>query len=313
MKAEVIDKLEIPKLQHEDIDISSIIIGERYRKDLGDIESLVDSIRSIGLLQPVGVTNGNELVFGERRLRAFQQLGWLRIPVRRVPVKRIVDGEYAENEIRKDFTPSERVAIAEAVLAEVDERRGGANVDKYPQLTGVKTREVAAEKAGFGSDFTYRQAKSVLATGTPELIEAMDKEEVSISAAAVIAQEDKEIQKRIVAEENMTRAAASLRKAKEELRKAESLPKARPLSDEEKEERKEVFGTQEDRAIDARISEVLEAIEKQPGPTEAVKRIPPTLAHAVDVERIRSAAAWLTDFCDAWEAKDIPAFLKEAA
>ena len=29
-------------------------------------------------------------------------------------VSSILDGEYAENEVRKDFTPSERVAIAKA-------------------------------------------------------------------------------------------------------------------------------------------------------------------------------------------------------
>jgi len=69
-----------------------------------------------------------------------------------------------------------------------------------PQVEpGQKTREIAAEKAGFGSEFTYRQAKSVVAQGTPELIEAMDRGDVSISAAATIAKLPQEEQQAVVA------------------------------------------------------------------------------------------------------------------
>ena len=44
----------------------------------GDLESLADSIRSLGLLQPLTVRrspNGWELVAGERRLRAARLAG----------------------------------------------------------------------------------------------------------------------------------------------------------------------------------------------------------------------------------------------
>jgi len=300
----------LPNIQHEDIDISTIHIGERFRKDLGDIAALADSIKGQGLLQPVGVDRDNNLVFGERRIRAFQSLGWLRIPIRRVNVTSIVEGEYAENEVREDFRPSERVAIAAAVAAEMGNRKGqrtdlAANADKLG-----KTVDVAARKAGFGSAETYERAASVINNGTPELVAAMDSGKVSISAAAIISQEDVEAQKLIVAEGNMKRAAAELRKAKETLKSAEGMPKARSLTVDEKEERQEIFGTSEDRAIDARINDILEAIDAQPSPAEAAKRIPPTLAYAIDASKIRSAAKWLTDFCDEWDAREIPEFLK---
>ena len=43
-------------------------------------------------------------------------------------------------------------------------------VDNYPQFeAGQKTREIAAQKAGFGSEFTYRQAKTVVQNASPEL------------------------------------------------------------------------------------------------------------------------------------------------
>ncbi len=46
------------------------------------------------------------------------------IAVRIVRVSSILAGEYAENEIRKDFTPSERVAIGKASEAEIRNRQG---------------------------------------------------------------------------------------------------------------------------------------------------------------------------------------------
>ena len=42
--------------------------------------------------------------------------------------------------------------------------------------------------------------------------------------------------------------------------------------------------------------EIVERIDEQPTPAEAVRRIPPAARHAVDTAPIRRAAAWLTDF-----------------
>jgi hypothetical protein len=103
----------------------AVHVGERHRKDLGDLESLATSIATEGLLQPIGVTEESVLVFGERRLKAFQEV--LRretIPARVVHVRSITAGEYAENELRKDFTSSERVAIGKALEAELGDRQG---------------------------------------------------------------------------------------------------------------------------------------------------------------------------------------------
>jgi hypothetical protein len=38
------------------IKIRDIKIGNRFRKDLGDIDSLVKTIQDVGLLQPIGIT-----------------------------------------------------------------------------------------------------------------------------------------------------------------------------------------------------------------------------------------------------------------
>ncbi len=60
--------------------VDSIKIGERHRKDYGDITTLAKSIDEIGLLHPVVVTPDGVLIAGARRLRACQMLGWTEIP-----------------------------------------------------------------------------------------------------------------------------------------------------------------------------------------------------------------------------------------
>ena len=108
----------------KEILIKNIKVGNRHRRDMGDIDSLAKSIERQGLLQPIGVTQDNELVFGARRIEAFNILGRTKIPARVVDVTSLVEGEHDENELRKDFTNSERVAIGKAIEEQLGERRG---------------------------------------------------------------------------------------------------------------------------------------------------------------------------------------------
>jgi ParB-like chromosome segregation protein Spo0J len=88
----------------KEIKITDIRVGQRHRRDMGDLTSLAESICQEGLLQPIGVTDRLELVFGERRIRAVRDILKKRtILARIVDVSSILAGEYAENEIRKDF------------------------------------------------------------------------------------------------------------------------------------------------------------------------------------------------------------------
>lgn len=205
----------------------NVIIGERHRRDLGDIHKLAESMGSIGLLHPIVVTPDNRLIAGERRLMAAIQLEWKTIPVRALDIESIVLGEYAENELRKDFTPSERVAIGRAVEGALGERRGrpSEKVDNGPQFQGGhKTRDVAAKRAGFGSGKQYERAKRVVDGGTPELVEKMDCGDVSVSAAAEVARLPQEQQKEIAGLPN-AEIVDKVRELREVRQFRESLPK----------------------------------------------------------------------------------------
>ncbi len=64
--------------------VDSIIVGERHRGDPGDLTPLMESLKRVGLLQPVTITPDGYLICGYRRLEAAKQLGWkiLRVWVR---------------------------------------------------------------------------------------------------------------------------------------------------------------------------------------------------------------------------------------
>src|SRR6266498_4676640 len=98
--------------------IADTKIGERHRRDLGDVASLAANIAEIGLLHPVVVTPDGVLIAGARRIAAAKQLGWTEIAVRIVDLDQIVRGEVAENGHRKDYVPSEIDDIRRALEPE---------------------------------------------------------------------------------------------------------------------------------------------------------------------------------------------------
>lgn len=163
------------------IDLQAVRMGERHRNDLGDLESLKSSLEELGLLQPIGITPDHTLIFGERRLEAARMAGWETIEARVIKIASIVDGELAENDIRKNFTASERVAIAETVAAEIGKRQGErtdlvANATKSQVPDNPEERRtltIAAKKAGFGGARGYRRALAVVraAEEDPEAFE----------------------------------------------------------------------------------------------------------------------------------------------
>jgi ParB family chromosome partitioning protein len=71
---------------HVELDraVGTIVVGERHRRDAGDLTPLMDSMKRVGLLQPVTITPDGYLICGYRRLEAAKRLGWntLRVWVR---------------------------------------------------------------------------------------------------------------------------------------------------------------------------------------------------------------------------------------
>ena len=101
------------------IRINSVIIGTRFRKELGDIASLAKDISETGLLQPIVINQNSELICGVRRIEAFKALGKSEIPAYIVNLDDIIKGEISENTQRKDFSLEEIIQIKKAVEPEI--------------------------------------------------------------------------------------------------------------------------------------------------------------------------------------------------
>ena len=113
------------------------------------------------------------------------RVAWCRVPHRSLVTKIaearvvIVAGEYAENELRKNFTPSERVAILETI-ERMKEGRPPKNSAPVPNIA------TASKRVGFGSERTARNAQIVVRSSVPELVERMDRGDIGIRPAAEI-------------------------------------------------------------------------------------------------------------------------------
>ncbi|WP_345802192.1 ParB N-terminal domain-containing protein [Microbacterium sp. AZCO] len=146
--------------------ISSIIVGNRHRREYGDIDELAASITRDGLLQPVTVTPEGILVCGARRLEALKRLGekTIKVWVRSGISDRLAEllAEQAENVLHKPLTPTEATTLYTELkeyitedaqrrqtatqfsrLGDPSENHGGATVAP-PQFKPGKSRTQAA-------------------------------------------------------------------------------------------------------------------------------------------------------------------------
>lgn len=171
----------------EHLPIEGIEVGERSRKDLGDLTPLMVSMGKRELINPITVDSDHNLIAGERRLRAAESLGWETIPchvVSTVDELLSLRLEQEENECRLDTTPEEKVRMGQRIEA-LEKPKGKARQSAAGKTFGKgkdslgpndqklsdshSTRQIAAEQVGM-SEPTYKRAKRVvkLADENPE-------------------------------------------------------------------------------------------------------------------------------------------------
>jgi len=100
-----------------------IKVGARHRTDMGDLNELGESIRQIGLLQPVTAADDGSLLCGAQRLAAVTVLGWNEVPVcvrdnLSDRLQRLM-AERDDNTLRKPFNPVELSRLYEEINTEV--------------------------------------------------------------------------------------------------------------------------------------------------------------------------------------------------
>jgi ParB family chromosome partitioning protein len=96
----------------------------RTHFDEGSLQSLADSIRSHGVVQPILVRrrdSGFELIAGERRWRAAKLAGLMRVPVivKEVPDENLLEIALVENIQREDLNPIEEAQAYKRLIETV--------------------------------------------------------------------------------------------------------------------------------------------------------------------------------------------------
>lgn len=166
------------------IKIDEIVITGRHRKDLGDLDALASSIKSIGLLHPPVVTPDNRLVAGQRRLEACRKLGWVEIKI--TVAKDLHDAtalliaERDENTCRQSMAPTELTALGLA-LEELERPRAEARMratqnnpssEKFTEQAATpkgSTRDIVASALDISGP-TYDRMKAVVKASEDETL-----------------------------------------------------------------------------------------------------------------------------------------------
>ena len=145
------------------VNINEILVEDRAREEMGDIDELIASINKEGLIQPIAVSNIGiddsvdnntdlkyRLLAGGRRLEACGKAGLSEVPVRiydkelnSLEVKSI---ELAENIYRKDFEWNEEVRLKKEIHELQTEIFGEKVTTKVgaPEDVGWSKRDTAA-------------------------------------------------------------------------------------------------------------------------------------------------------------------------
>lgn len=126
------------------VKIRDIIVADRIRKDLGDVESLAASMHRRGLLHPIIIDQDNKLVAGGRRLAAAKMNGYEEIdafvrddldPISRLEI------ELEENLCRMDMHWTEEVVA----LRNLYELKRAKYSDPLDKSSGYSMRDAAEE------------------------------------------------------------------------------------------------------------------------------------------------------------------------
>ena len=162
------------------------------------MESLVDSIRENGILNPVIVrpdkTGNYEMISGHRRLHAAGTVGLVKIPA---IVKEMSDDEAIikmvdANIQREEILPSERAWSLKMKMDAI--KRQGKRSDLTSDQNGPKLSAVeVGESAGISSTQVKRYIR--LTELIPEILDLVDQKKVQFTLAVDISYFDEQVQK----------------------------------------------------------------------------------------------------------------------
>lgn len=149
--------------------LDSIEVGERFREDYGNIDELVQSIKTNGLLQPIVVSSGGHLLAGGRRFLACSKAELTTIPVTIVETTNELSEreiELIENIHRKDMAWQERAKLEKRIFDLKCEQDPNWSQNKQAEMTD-------ASKGGVNRRLQVANAMELI----PELAECRTEDD----------------------------------------------------------------------------------------------------------------------------------------
>jgi len=225
------------------VPVREIVVG-RSRRPLRNLDDLADSIAAVGLLHPVVVTADLRLVAGLHRLRACEALGWSKIPVTIVSLRRMEAevAELDENLARHELTVLQRgeMLARRKVLHEAlhpETRRGVAGgkasgVSRRGERTPVTVSLVRQVAATTGWSRRTIEREIQVATSIPEDVRKMlrgtaveDDKMALVRLARLPVADQRRVAERIARGDTTSIHVAMVQLASERLRRRPALPR----------------------------------------------------------------------------------------
>lgn len=177
----------------------------RREFDEAEIAALAETLKSVGMLQPVVVRHTADgkyqLVAGERRLRAAGKAGWTDVPVQMVEAddRQVAEIAIIENLHRKDLNPLEKAASFNRYIGEYKctqeelSKRLGLDRSTIANLIRLLELPAAVQDALRSGQITQGHARALLPLGDEHeqiaFCEQIHREGMSVRATEAAVQE----------------------------------------------------------------------------------------------------------------------------
>ena len=202
--------LRLPKVDLPPCELIYVALERIKSAPLATFIEKLDKTTPLHKQRPICLNEENRIVFGEKVFYLYQCSAKKTIPAWRISLADLANGHYSSELFVKNFLISERVALGMALENFLGSRQGYRSdlLDTVKKLTTnmrhkaplknsdaqvsrekrIPLRRLIANRLGFGSHFTYQNAKKIKLYASAELIDQVDQEKISISKAIKLCQ-----------------------------------------------------------------------------------------------------------------------------
>jgi len=172
---------------YEEIPVDKIEVPHHRVRNDEEFNYLLSNIKQQGLIQPIRVrkeeTGGYTLIFGEGRLRAAKQLGWMFIPaqiIEGIDDQQVLLQWLTENLQRVNMSPKDKAI----------------NISRLIDEFGYSIKKVA-ENLGMSESY-IRKLYAVISDGSEKLKQTLDNKMASVAGDIALKFKSKKIQNGIL-------------------------------------------------------------------------------------------------------------------